>query len=88
MRNSVFSLIPIFVLSSLLFWGCQEATSQADETTEKASLNLDLNDPADNMTAFVKVRGSLNSGEEVIYYANGKIYGFVGGERDKPLYGI
>lgn len=74
------------LLTALVFvlFGCQpEPTSKTS-----ASLNLDLDDPADNMTAFVKVRGSLTDNEEVIYYANGKIYGFVEGERDKPLMGF
>ncbi len=52
------------------------------------SLDLDLDDAKDNLTAFVKVRGSLTEGEEVIFYANGKIYGFVDGERDKPMMGF
>lgn len=88
MRNFAINLFSLFLISSLLIWGCQEAASDGTASGNKASLNLDLNDPADNMTAFVKVRGSLNSGEEVIYYANGKIYGFVEGERDKPLMGF
>jgi len=56
-------------------------------SSNNASLNLDLDKPDDNMLAFVKVRGSLNPEEEVIFYANGAIYGFVQGERDKPLMG-
>lgn len=73
----------------LFLVACQgESDKKVGMKPEKVSLNLNLDDPADNMTAFVKVRGSLNSGEEVIYYANGKIYGFVEGERDKPLMGF
>jgi len=53
-----------------------------------AAKPLDLDDPVDNMQAFIKVRGSLNPDEEVIFYANGKIYGFVDGERHKPLMGF
>lgn len=55
--------------------------------TKAPSLNLDLDKAEDNLKAFIKVRGSLNEDEEVIYYANGTIYGFVNGERDKPLMG-
>lgn len=51
------------------------------------SLNLNLDKAEDNLLAFIKVRGSLDPEEEVIYYAKGKIYGFVEGERDKPLLG-
>lgn len=53
----------------------------------KKSLNLNLDKAEDNLLAFIKVRGSLDPEEEVIYYAKGKIYGFVEGERDKPLLG-
>ncbi len=70
----------------LLLLGCKE--NQADTTTKKASTNslgLNLDDPADNLKAFAKVRGSLDTTEEVIFYANGSIYGFVEGERDKHL---
>ena len=63
---------------------CQEKTT---ESKESQSLNLDLDKAEDNMLAFIKVRGSLDPEEEVIFYANGTIYGFVGGERDKPLMG-
>lgn len=73
----------------LFLLACQEGNSKKEEMkAETASLNLDLDDPVDNMQAFIKVRGSLNSEDEVIYYANGKIYGFVEGERDKPLMGF
>lgn len=61
-------------------------TQQLQEQVQAgSSLNLDLDNPVDNLTAFAKVRGSLNKDEEVIYYANGAIYGFVDGERDKHL---
>jgi len=86
MRN-----ISFLVLMSLLIVGCSPTVNapKLDATTNPTptipALNLDLDNPIDNLTAFVKVRGSLRDGEEVIYYANGKIYGFVEGERDKPL---
>ena len=75
----------------LSFSACQQAADQATAVANQVastSLNLDLDDPVDNMKAFIKVRGSMNEEEEVIYYANGKIYGFVDGERDKPLMGF
>ena len=76
--------LAVFIMSS-----CQQETGETAKatTTQFTSLNLDLDKPEDNMTAFIKVRGSLKENEEVIYYANGKIYGFVNGERDKPLMG-
>lgn len=40
--------------------------------TQKKSLNL--NDPNDNMTAYLKARGSLDSTEEVVFYDEGFIY--------------
>ena len=81
--------ILFFFTLGLLLAACQEPAAPSNSTTaQKAALDLDLDDPADNLTAFVKARGSLNEGEEVIYYANGKIYGFVDGERDKPLMGF
>lgn len=76
---------------TLLIISCgtsNETVQNENHASEATSLDLDLDDPKDNMTAFLKVRGSLDENEEVIYYANGKIYGFVGGERDKPLMGF
>ena len=79
-------LLLVATISLFIMASCTKTTSsEAEHTGEVASLNLNLDDPKDNMTAFVKVRGSLTDNEEVIYYANGKIYGFVEGERDKPL---
>ncbi|KAA1244933.1 DUF1838 domain-containing protein [Aquimarina sp. RZ0] len=81
-----------FILSTLLLlcYSFSKNMPQRYEVASKESksLNLDLDRPEDNMTAFVKVRASLTDNEEVIYYANGKIYGFVDGERDKPLMGF
>ena len=79
-----------FLLISFLVLACSPATDQSatDSSAASSSLNLDLDKASDNMKAFVKVRGSLTDNEEVIYYANGKIYGFTPGERDKPLLGF
>lgn len=77
---------------ALLLSACQNTATDSEVATanasSEASLNLNLDEPKDNMTAFIKVRGSLTDREEVIYYADGKIYGFVGGERDKALMGF
>ncbi len=83
--SSIFLLLVTFLVFS-----CKEkAENSSNELAEASkSLNLDLDKPADNMTAFIKVRGSLKDGEEIVFYANGKIYGFVDGERDKPLMGF
>jgi len=87
MKQILFAAIMAF----LLFNSCQDA-GKAEPLKSKSesanSLQLDLDKPEDNLKAFIKVRGSLTDNEEVIYYANGKIYGFVGGERDKPLMGF
>ncbi len=77
----------LFIIT-LAFISCEQKTTPEDKIEEVTSLNLNLDDQADNMTAFVKIRGSLTDNEEVIFYANGKIYGFVNGERDKPLMGF
>ena len=74
----------IFFIFILGLSSCQE---RKGDTTKSQSLNLDLDKAEDNMLAFIKVRGSLDPDEEVIFYANGTIYGFVAGERDKPLMG-
>ncbi len=86
MNTKIMSIL----LSILLFVSCkQEKTDDSKESLEKStSLNLNLDNPEDNLTAFIKVRGSLKDGEEVIFYANGTVYGFVEGERDKPLMGF
>ncbi len=84
-----FSSIFLLLIISLTFSCKERAEHNSTELAQTPkSLNLDLDKPVDNMTAFIKVRGSLKDGEEVIFYANGKIYGFVDGERDKPLMGF
>lgn len=78
-----------FLFFAFLFSTCQTPAGDGEKaSTTAASLNLDLDDAADNLTAFAKVRGSLVDNEEVLYYATGTIYGFVNGERDKPLLGF
>ncbi len=82
----------LFYLLVSILVGCKHTQGVIDEIptsaiNQQVSLDLDLDDPKDNLLAFVKVRGSLDPEDEVIFYANGKIYGFVEGERDKPLMG-
>ena len=52
---------------------------ETEENTEEVqeSLNLDLNDAADNVTAFVKSRGSLVEGEPVVFYFKGLVFNSV-----------
>jgi|GEM_PF-408689 len=61
------------------------SVAQESKYEEDQSLNLNLNNSEDNLTAFIKARASLVEGEEVIFYAKGDIYGFVNGDRDKAL---
>ena len=80
------------LLLALILTGCTTPAVQPVGDTAAAPAPAgkiyDLDNRADNLEAFMKVRGSLVDDEEVIYYANGKIYGFVDGERDKPLMGF
>jgi len=88
MKNISITLIGIaFLISSCNKQTDTVLTANETKRTDHTSLELDLDKAEDNMTAFIKVRGSLDPNEEVIFYANGKIYGYVEGERDKPLMG-
>jgi len=82
----------LIAIAALIISSCSQKSitvpAPLEPISDVPSLNLDLDKAEDNLTAFLKVRGSLNDGEEVIYYANGKIYGFVDGERDKPMMGF
>jgi len=56
---------------------CEEHEEEADAGTlqvEAPSLDLNLFNPADNLTAFTKMRGSLNPDDEVVFYWKGSIY--------------
>lgn len=77
-------ILSFYIFSFFLFLACTQTTTSSNPSST-TSLSLDLDDPADNMLAFAKVRGSLDENEEVIYYANGAIYGVVDGERDKHM---
>jgi hypothetical protein len=66
--------------------GCSASDSGADgddgPTTASADgvtviERLDLTKPADNLKAFVKVRGSLDPQQEVVFYWSGTIYSLV-----------
>ncbi len=62
----------------MLLWllACGDAVKNED-TTELDSapiVSLDLSDPKDNVKAFIKMRGSLDETEEVVFYWHGYIY--------------
>ncbi|MEM6699291.1 MAG: DUF1838 family protein [Bacteroidota bacterium] len=78
-------LLVSLILFTILLLSCESNNGEIQEAV--ASLNLDLDRPEDNLLAFAKVRADLE-GEEMLYYASGTIYGFVAGERDKPLMGF
>jgi len=46
---------------------------------------INLSDPDDYYTAFLKARADL-TGKEVVFYWTGTVYSFVPGEADKPLF--
>jgi Protein of unknown function (DUF1838) len=77
---------------ALATWACNTTTqpkmSSSPAPTPPPSLNLDLSKPADNLQAFVKMRGSLDSSQEVVFYWTGTIYSFIPGERSQALYGM
>ena len=68
----------------LLLLTCLVACTAAP--TPPPSLGLDLDDPADNLTAFVKMRGSLDTTETVVYWWKGLIHSYVPGERSRTLF--
>lgn len=49
-------------------------TSRTPDEVEEVVESLDMEDPVDNTTAFVKMRGSLDAEEEVVFYWHGYIY--------------
>jgi len=56
---------------------CEENEVEADAGNLEVvapSLDLNLFNPADNLTAFTKMRGSLNPDDEVVFYWKGNIY--------------
>ena len=66
-----------------LFFACaapQDNNAQNEEAvvedtdTEMENVPLDLNNPVDNATAFIKMRGSLDETAEVVFYWHGYIY--------------
>lgn len=50
-----------------------------------AALDLKLDDPASNLDAYIKLRGSLDS-EPVYDIVRGQVFGLVAGEQARPLF--
>ena len=55
-----------------------------DTAVEKEQLYLDLDTEEDNITAFIKTRGSLNPDDEIVYYWDGYIYSSKFADPDSP----
>lgn len=53
----------------------------------KRALDLDLDDPATNLLAYVKLRGSLNR-EPVYDMVRGQVFGLVPGEAARPVFNM
>ncbi len=51
-------------------------TGVEDSEDIQESLNLNLDNPADNLTAFIKSRGSLDENDVVVFYWQGLIYNY------------
>ncbi|MEE4185647.1 MAG: DUF1838 family protein [Gammaproteobacteria bacterium] len=65
-------------------WSVQAAEATAEPTAEPIA-ELNLHDPATNLRAFIKLRGSLCS-EPVFDLVRGRVYGLVGGQAARPLF--
>ena len=69
----------LLVLSLCLLSACTKIE-------KPASLALNLEDSSDNLTAFLKMRASLEEGKEVVYWWTGKVYSFMPQQRGKLLF--
>ena len=76
------------MLSAGVFGAVEKAF--ATERTDLAAapkIGLDLDDAADNLTAFIKIKGSLSE-EKITNVVTGRVYGIVEGEPAKPFFGL
>lgn len=48
---------------------------------------LELSSPPDNLTAYIKMRGSL-TGQAVRQVTSGRVYGVIEGQRPQPMFGL
>ena len=68
---------------SILLWACDDVENhQSTKECADASYEISLEDPKENTEAFVKMRGSLDESQEVVFYWEGYIYNQ---ERFDPL---
>lgn len=75
-----------FILTSVLLF-IAILIGQAQQTNGRTS-PLNLDNPADNRLAFIKMRASLDTNEVTIYHWTGKIYAFIDGQRTEALFDI
>jgi hypothetical protein len=61
-------------------------TTKTIPSNQYQAINLDS--AADNLLAFAKVRGSLDTNENVVFSCTGTIYSYMPNERGKPLFGF
>ncbi|EYF02038.1 DUF1838 family protein [Chondromyces apiculatus] len=64
------------------------ASGGAGGTGAAPPVPLDLTDPADNLLAFAKTRGSLDPAEEVVFYWSGSLYRFLPADPAAPPAGF
>jgi hypothetical protein len=57
-----------------------------DSFSQKLPVIKDLSNPKDNLDAFIKIRGSFDPTEEVVYYATGNIYAHIPEQPFKLLF--
>jgi len=82
-RSVLLTSLCLFALVVFLT-GCSHSVQT--HVPKAATRPLDLAKPEDNMTAFLKMRITTELNKEVYFYASGKIYSFVPGERDRALF--
>ena len=52
----------------------QEGSTQESPDETPITVPVDLEDPDQNLEAFVKTRGSLDPNEEIVFYWKGAVY--------------
>ena len=75
-------------LSVSIFGAFQKALAAGQtDMSPSPKTRLDLDNAADNLTAFMKIKGSLSE-ERVTNVVTGRVYGIVEGEPAKPFFGL
>ena len=72
-----------FLPLALLLAGC---AASGPATAQPADVALDLDDPADALSAMRKIQCSLVDGEPAVYFFEGNVFSRVPGERDRFLF--